>query len=474
MTKTIETQTKRATFTDELVNELKGQVRGPLIRPEEPGYQEATLIWNGMVAKRPGLVLRACGTADVVAGVKFAATHDLPFSVKGGGHNIAGTALVEGGLTIDLSLMRGVHVDPAARTVRFQPGCVLGDVDRETLLHGLATPLGFVSETGATGLTLGGGFGYLTRRFGWTVDNLVSAEVVLADGSVVTASAQEHEDLFWALRGGGGNFGVVTSMELACHEVPRVVTGGIRAYPTDKVPDALRIYKELSASAGRELTMFLLLRRAPPAPFVPQDWHGKHIGLFVICHSGTTEQGKADLAALEPLGEPVFDLVTERPYTQLQSLIDATQPKGNHYYWKSEWVSELDDDLLETMLGLWKENPIAGGQIGFAHVGGALNERPQDDGAVGNRDARYAVVLQGMWPPDTKEADAHIAWLRKAWEAVLPFSTGGHYINFETADEGADRVEAAYGENMKRLVEIKSKYDPENLFRTNRNIAPTG
>ena len=454
------------------VDGLRERVRGAVLLPGEPGFEDATRRWNGMIETTPALVVRASGTADVVAAVGFAREHDLALSVRGGGHNIAGTAVAEGGLTLDMSRLRGVLVDPAARTARVQAGCLLGDVDRETQLHGLATPLGFISEVGVAGLALGGGLGYLTRRFGWTVDNLIEAEIVTADGRVRLAARDEHADLFWAIRGAGANLGVVTSLTLRLHPVGPTVYGGLIAWPFERAEEILEAYRALTTAAPRELAVWLILLRAPAAPFVPAAWHGERLCAMAVCHSGDAGDRDADLAPIRALGDPAVDLLEEQPYTQVQSYLDDTEPKGHHYYWRSDYLAELSDDLLAAMRELFAACPIPGAELGLLHLGGALNERASDDGAVGNRDARFAIGTTGMWEPGEPEAEAFREWVRDAGERLRPFSTGGSYINFQTADEGEQRVRATYGANFERLADIKEAYDPGNLFRSNRNVRP--
>lgn len=463
-----------ATMTQETVEAFGQRLRGSLLSPADEGFEESVRLWNGMIEKTPALVVRPTGTADIVATVDFAREHDLALSVKGGGHNIAGTALVDGGLTIDLSRLRGVLVDPEERTVTAQAGCLLGDVDRETQLHGLATPLGFISETGLAGLTLGGGLGYLTRRFGWTVDNLLEVEVVTADGTVKRASRTENEDLFWAIRGAGANLGVVTSFTYRLHEVGPVVYGGLIAWPAERADEVLDTYRELTTTAPRELAAFTMLMRAPPAPFVPEAAHGKRICAMTVCYSGDLESVDEVLAPLRALDDPVIDLLREQPYTQVQSYLDATEPKGNHYYWKTEFAAELSDDLLSTLQELAAACPIQEAQVGILHIGGALNDLDEDDGAVGNRDARFAVGVIAQWEPDEPDAEAFTQWVRDAWERFRAYSTGGNYVNFQTADESDERIQATYGANFDRLVEVKTRYDPDNVFRSNRNVSPPG
>jgi FAD/FMN-containing dehydrogenase len=455
---------------EETVDALRSRVRGALLAPGDAGFDEATRLWNGMIEKTPGLVVQPTGTADVVEAVSFAREHDLELSVRGGGHNIAGTALTDGGLTIDMSRLRGVVVDPEMRTATVQAGCLLGDVDRETQLHGLATPLGFISEVGVAGLTLGGGLGYLTRRFGWTVDNLLEVEVVTADGQARRASRDESPDLFWAIRGAGANLGVVTSFTLRLHEVGPTVYGGLIAWPFERAAEILRAYRALTAEAPRELAVWMNLLRAPAAPFVAPQWHGERICAMAVCYSGDLDRVDDVLAPIRALGDPAFDLLAPQPYTSVQSYLDATEPKGNHYYWRTEYVEELSDELLSTWRDLAEKCPMPDGQMGILHLGGALNEHEADDGAVGNRDARYALGALGMWEPGEPGAESFPRWVRDAWDRFRAFSTGGSYINLQTADEGDERIRATYGSNYDRLVEVKERYDPGNLLRSNRNV----
>jgi FAD/FMN-containing dehydrogenase/pimeloyl-ACP methyl ester carboxylesterase len=451
---------------------LRERLAGPLLTPNDASFAEATRLWNGLIEKTPALVVQATGTFDVVAAVNFAREHELAISVRGGGHNIAGTALAEGGLAIDMSRLRGVVVDPKAKTATVQPGCTLGDVDRETQLHGLATPLGFISEVGVAGLTLGGGLGYLTRRFGWTVDNLLSVEIVTADGEVRRASRDEHADLFWAIRGAGANFGVVTSFTYRLHEVGPTVYGGIIAWRFDRADEILRAYRDLAVEAPRELSVWANLLRAPAAPFVPEEWRGRRVCAMAVCYSGDLDRVDEALAPIRALGDPIVDLLGEQPYAHIQSNLDALEPKGRHYYWKTEYLAQLTDEFLSTWRELAAECPSPLTQMGILHLGGALADRDGDDGAVGNRDARFACAALGMWEPDEPGADAFPQWVRDAWARFRPFSTGGSYINLQTADEGDDRIRATYGANFERVLEIKQAYDPDNLFRSNRNVRP--
>jgi FAD/FMN-containing dehydrogenase len=463
---------ERVRLTSEQLDALASRVEGPLLRPGDAGWDDAVLVWNGMVARVPALVLQPTSPHDVAAALGFARDHRLLLSIKGGGHNIAGTAIAAGGLTLDMSRMRDVTVDPPAKLAHVGPGCLLKDVDRATQAHGLATVLGFISEVGVAGLTLGGGLGYLTRRFGWTVDNLEEVEIVTADGEIRTASRDENAELFWALRGGGGNFGVVTRFTFRLHEVGPTVYGGLIAWPFERADEILSAYRTITAEAPRELTVWLILLRAPAAPFVPEEWHGKRICAMAVCYSGDLDNIDEVLAPIRALGDPVVDLLQEQPYTQVQSYLDEGEPKGNHYYWKTEYVAELSNDLLMTMRNLFAECPIPEAQLGFLHLGGALNEHAEDDGAVGNRDTRFVFGVNGIWEPDEPDADMFGEWIRYAWKRLRLFSTGRTYINFQTADEDEARVRATYGANFGRLAEVKKTYDPDNLFRVNRNIPP--
>jgi FAD/FMN-containing dehydrogenase len=461
-----------ATLPQETVEAFRERLRGPLLTPRDPGFQEATSLWNGMIDKTPALVVQPTGTADVVAAVGFAGDHGLALSVRGGGHNIAGTALVDGGLTIDMSRLRGIVVDPRARTATVQAGCLLADVDRETQLHGLAVPLGFISEVGVAGLTLGGGLGYLTRRFGWTVDNLLEVEIVTADGRVRRAARDQEPDLFWAIRGAGANLGVVTSFSYRLHQVGPTVYGGLIAWPFERADQVMAAYRTITTEAPRELTVFLILFNAPPAPFVPQAWHGRRICAMAVCYSGDLAGADEVVAPIRALADPVFDLLGEQPYTQVQSYLDETEPKGAHYYWKTEYVAELSDELLSATREVVAECPIPDADVGFLQLGGAVNEHDTDDGAVGNRDARFVFGVKGLWEPGEPEADRFREWVHDGWRRMRPFSTGGSYINFQTADEDEDRIRATYGTNFDRLVQVKQRYDPDNRFRSNRNIRP--
>ena len=459
------------TVPDDALEVLASRIEGRVLRPGEEGFAEATLIWNGMIDKTPAVVVQATSVDDVVAAVGFARENGIELSMKGGGHNIAGLALSDGGLTIDFSMMRHVGVDITTGLVKVQPGCKLSDVDQATQRHGLAVTLGFVSETGVAGLTLGGGFGYLTRQFGWTVDDLIEVEMVTASGEVVRASREENADLFWAVRGGGGNFGVVTEFVFTSHEIGPDVTAGLIAWSAEDAEAVTALYKRVTESAPRELTLAMLMRNAPPAPWLSEQHHGKPMVAIVVCHTGSPEQAESDLAEIRSHGQPWADLVQLKDYTAQQAMLDATQPKGMHYYWKSEFLPGLTDEALTDYRAQFVGVDAPANQIVIFHLAGALAGFAEDDGAVGNRDAAYACVVASMTPVDGP-AEANKEWVRSAWTTMKKHSTGGNYINFQTDDEADDRLAGAYRGNLARLAEVKAKYDPENLFRVNRNIKP--
>ncbi len=450
---------------------FKTAFKGNVLAPDDAEYDEARQVWNAMIDRRPGLIARCTGTADVVQAVRFARQHGVLSSVRGGGHNIAGLAVCEGGLMIDMSRLRGVWVDAARRVAHAQAGCTLGDVDRETQLHGLAAVLGFVSATGIAGLTVGGGFGYLTRRHGWTCDNLVSMEVVDVQAQVRRVSETEHADLFWALRGGGGNFAVVTDFEYRLHPVGPEILGGALAWRGEDARQVLQAYREFSAAAPRELTSVAVLRVAPPAPWLPKEVHGQPIVALFICHSGKIEDGEALIAPLRKLGQPVADMVMRRPYAQMQSLLDATQPKGRRYYWKSHYLARIDSQLIDIAAEHAGRIKSPHSAILLFQIQGALNDRAAGYSPAGNRDAAYVLNITGSWEKTADDA-VNIAWARDCFEATRSCSTGGTYVNFLTEEEGRERIEAAYSAaDLNKLAGLKRQYDPDNLFRHTKSIA---
>lgn len=460
-----------AALDDAALTALQASMRGPLIKPSDTAYDQARAVWNGMIDRRPALIARCLGAADVIACVKFAREQGIPLSIKGGGHNVSGLAVADDALMLDMSLMRGVWVDPVARTARAQAGCVLGDVDRETQLYGLAAPLGFVSNTGIAGLTLGGGFGYLTRRFGWTCDNVIAMNVVTAEGQLVHASATENPDLFWALRGGGGNFGVVVDFEYQLYQIGPEIVGGAIAWPAEESPKIIDLYRKLTADAPPEVTYVLAFRKAPPAPWLKPEFHGKDIVALFVCYTGPLEEGERLVEPIKRVGSPVGDILQRRSYLSQQSLIDATQPNGRRYYWKSEYLGGHDQEMLSVAAKHAVAMPSPHSTIVIFPLDGPLNRLPDDHSPVGNRNARSLFNIPGSWEKPDEDA-VNIEWIRTAWQDLRRFSTGGTYVNFLTEEETGDRVQQAYGQHMQRLAAIKSKWDPTNFFQRNKNIVP--
>jgi hypothetical protein len=391
------------------VEEFKANLGGELIQPKDEGYDDARKVWNAMIDKKPALIARCGGTADVITAVKFAREHNLLFSVRGGGHNIAGSALCDDGLTIDLSRMKGLHVDLKTRTVRAQPGCNLGDLDRETQIFGLVVPAGIVTDTGIAGLTLGGGFGWLTRRFGYTCDNLLSADVVTADGSFLTASEKENSDLFWGLRGGGGNFGIVTSFEYQAYSVGPQVTAGIVIHSMEKAREVVGFFREFSATAPEELCCLLTLRLAPPAPFLPPEVHGKPIVGIAVCHSGSLEDGERAVLPLKEFGNPLADTIAAKPFKVHQTLFDVAMAPGRHYYWKSHYLPEFLEAAGNVLMGHAAKISSPHSSILVFQLGGALARFGETDTPAGNRDAAYVLNVAASWE-DPTHTDEQIAW----------------------------------------------------------------
>lgn len=469
------TQTAAPAKIDESALQALGAgLRGPLVTEKDPTYEDVRKIWNGMIDKRPAAFVRARGPADVIDAVNFAREHAIPVSVRGAGHNIAGTSLIDGGLVIDLSLMKGVHVDPAGQSVRVEPGVTLGDLDRETQAFGYVVPAGVVSETGVSGLTLGGGFGWLTRKWGFTSDHLLSADVVTAKGEFLTASEGHNADLLWALRGGGGNFGVVTSYNFRMRRLGPTVMAGLILYPMDAVTEVMDFFREFTASAPDELSALLVLRIAPPAPFLAEAVHGKPVAGIAMCYAGDVEKGAELVKPLKAFGKPLADLVAPKPFTAHQKMLDSGQPSGRLYYWKSEYMADFSPDFAQTIAHHAADFPSPESSILVVHLGGAAARLPESHSAAANRTAEYIFNVAGAWTkPSLNEPGT--AWVRKTWEDARRFSTGGTYVNFITADEGEERVREAYDEGRYgKLVAAKNRYDPANMFRSNQNIKPSG
>ena len=453
-----------------VINALRPALRGDVVLPGDAGYDEARAIWNGMIDRRPAVIVRCRGAADVRRAVLFARETGLPLAVRGGGHNIAGNALCDGGVVIDLSPMRSVWVDPAKRVARVEAGCTLGDVDHETQAFGLAVPVGINSTTGIAGLTLGGGFGWLSRSRGLTIDSLLSADVVTAGGELVRASDTENPDLFWAIRGGGGNFGIVTSFEFRLHPVGPEVFAGLVVHALDDAPAVLRFYREFMKTAPEELACWFVMRQAPPLPFLPPEWHGREILALAICHSGDPADAESVSAPLRGFGSPVGAHVGPMPFTAWEQILDPLLTPGARNYWKSHDFTELSDGLVEVLVDAARHIPDPQTEIAFAELGGAVARVPDGATAYGHRNAEYVINVHGRWA-DPEKDQACIAWARRLFDAAAPFATGAVYVNFLTQEE-TDRVPAAYGANYARLVEVKRRYDPENLFRVNQNISP--
>jgi FAD/FMN-containing dehydrogenase len=460
-----------AALDDVAAADLSRRFRGALVRPGDASYDALRRIWNGAIDRRPALVARCTGAADVRAAVEFARERELVVAVRGGGHNVAGTAACDGGIVVDLSPMKGLWLDPRARVARAQPGLLFGELDRETQLFGLATPGGIVSHTGIAGLTLGGGLGWLMRRYGLTADNLLSADVVTADGALVRASAEENAELFWGLRGGGGNFGIVTSFEYRLHAVGPTVLAGLILHPAARAREVLSFYRDYVADAPDELMTIVVLRKAPPAPFLPETVHGRPVVIIAACWAGPVEAGERAMAPLRRFGEPLADLVRPTPYTSHQALLDASVPHGLGYYWKSEYLRPLGDALIDTLVAHAWRAPTPESYAAVFHMGGAVGREDPDGSAFEDRRAAHAMTIDGVWS-DPAAAAACVEWARGFWEAVRPHSTGRVYMNF-LGDEGEARVRAAYGPTkFERLRALKRRYDPTNFFRMNQNIAP--
>ena len=450
-----------ANLSEAVVEELRAQVRGPLLSQGDEGYDAARTVWNGMINRRPALIARCTGAADVIACVRFAREQGLPVSIKGGGHNVAGSAVINDGLMIDLSLMKGIRVDPDARTARAEPGLLWGEFDRETQAFGLATPGGVVPSTGIAGLTLGGGQSWITGKYGLTIDNLLAADVVTADGRLLHASTSEHPDLFWALRGAGHNLGVVTSFEYRLHPVGPTVLGGMVLHPFDNAREVLRFYREFSAGQPDELTTYAGVLTGPD---------GALVVALALCYCGEIEAGEQVVAPLRAFGSPVADLIGPMPFVAQQALFGPAFPHGRLNYWKSGLTSRITDGAVETAVDYAARVPSPFTAIVFAGTLGAATRVGKAETAYAHRDAPYDLVILSGWE-DPVETERNVEWTRDFFAAVRPELSGGVYVN-DLGDEGEARVREAYGDNYARLAAIKATYDPTNFFRHNQNIAP--
>jgi FAD/FMN-containing dehydrogenase len=457
-------------ISDSVAEALRSGMRGQVILPGDPAYDNARRVWNAMIDKRPSAIARCTGAADVMHAIRIAREEGLTVSVRGGGHNIAGNALCDGGLTIDLSDMRAVHIDPQARRAHVSPGATLADLDHEAQAFGLATPLGINSTTGVAGLTLGGGFGWLTRRFGLTIDNLVAADLVTADGRRLRAAEDEQQDLFWALRGGGGNFGVVTRFEFALHAVGPEVLCGLVVYPFDQAPQILATYGERITEMPDELSVWAVLRKAPPLPFLPPSVHGREVVIFAVIYSLESGNGMREIQAVREWGQPIGEQVGRAPYSVWQQAFDPLLTAGARNYWKSHNFTGLSDGVIQTIVDFGGRLPSDQCEIFVGQLGGAASRIAPDATAYPHRDASLVMNVHARWDRASQDQDC-IGWARAFFEAAKPYATGGVYSNFMTADE-PERTSAAYGANYERLAAIKRRYDPDNFFRVNWNIRP--
>jgi FAD/FMN-containing dehydrogenase len=451
------------------VDTLRDQVRGAVIAPGDDGYEQARTVYNAMIERQPAVVLQCANAGDVIAAVRFAAEQGLDVAVRGGAHSVPGFGTCDGGVVIDLSGMRGVRVDPVNRTARAEGGATWGDFNAATYPFGLATTGGIISTTGVGGLTLGGGIGYLCRPYGLSCDNLISADVVTADGNFLVASEQEHPDLFWALRGGGGNFGVVTSFQFALHPVKDVYAGPMFYELTD-AGDLLRFYREFIADAPEELAAFPAFQIAPPLPFIPEDRHGDTFIGIVSCWTGPMELGERALEPFRKVAPVVAELVGPMPYPMLNSAFDELVPPGLQHYWKANFVKELSDEMIDAHLEHGPNVPAVNSTIHIYPINGAVHRVAPEATAFAYRDANFATVIAGMWP-DPADNQRNIQWVRDYYDATAPLSEEGGYVNFMGSDD-QDRVRANYGDNYERLVAVKRRYDPGNLFHLNQNVEP--
>lgn len=462
------------TLDREAVDALSQGVRGEVLLPGGDGYDDARAIWNGLIDRRPAVIVRCLGAADVVQAVDFARERGLLLSIRGGGHNVAGNAVNDGGLVIDLSRMRGVHVDPATRTVRTQGGATWADCDREAQLHGLAVPGGVVSTTGVAGLTLHGGVGHLRRKHGLSIDNLVSVDIVTADGRLRRASASENEDLFWAVRGAGSNFGVVTSFEFRAHPVGPTVAVGAVFYPQEDWATVLPAWRDAMAEAPEELSSLAIVWSVPPGEPFPEEHHGKPVLVVAGAYAGPLEEGEKAVQPLRRLGTPLVDLSGPWPWVGLQSGFDAMFPPGELRYWKSRALADLTDEAIATIGEYAPTRPTPLTDIVIWHNGGAMARVGETETAFAGRDATFHVTAEASWT-DPRQTDEAIAWARELWDAMGRHSTGGLYLNFPGLGEEKEAlVRAGYGVNYERLAALKATYDPANLFRMNMNITPAG
>ena len=454
--------------SNEKIEKVKNKVKGQVVLPDDPNYDEVRKIWNAMIDRRPAVIVQCAEADDVLHAISYARKNGLEISIRGGGHNIAGSALCDNGVLIDLSNMKTVRVDAQKRRAYVEPGATLGDFDKALQAHGLATPVGINSTTGIAGLTLGGGFGWLTRKYGMTIDNLVSAEMITSDGKKIQVSKDENTDLFWAIRGGGGNFGVVTQFEFALYPVGPEILAGLLVFPIGQAKQVLKKYREFVKSAPEELNIWVVLRKAPPLPFLPVNIHGKEVIVLAIFFAGDISKGEKLINPLRSFGDAHGEHIGAQPYAMWQQAFDPLLTPGARNYWKSHNFTELSDGALDSIIEFAGKLPSPQCEIFVGLISGAANRVPSNAMAYGHRDTKFVLNVHGRWNEATQD-ETCIAWARAFFEASAPYASSGAYVNFMTEDEG-DRVAAAYGANYTRLKQIKKKYDPENIFRNNQNI----
>lgn len=452
------------------VEELKKSIMGTVLMPADADYDQARTIWNGMIDRKPALIVQCASAEDVPHAVQFAKANRLELSVLGAGHHIAGNSLVEDGLTIDFSNMKKVRVDAPNKRAYVEPGATLADFDKATQAHGLTTPTGINSTTGIAGLTLGGGFGWLTRQYGMTIDNLLSVDIVTADGKSIKANQKENADLFWAVRGGGGNFGVVTGFEYQLHKLDKDIYAGLIVFPFHQSRNILRQYREFTQSSPEELNVWVVLRHAPPLPFLPEDVHGKMVLVLAVFYNGNAKKGEKMAEFIRGFGDPVGDHVGMQPYAQWQQAFDPLLTPGARNYWKSHNFTDIHDGLMDKMISYAGKMPSKDTEIFLGFIAGAANRVASNATAYVSRDAKYVVNVHGRWEKPEKDQEC-IRWSRDFYKATKRYASGGAYVNFMTQEED-DRIASAYGSNYERLVNLKQKYDPENLFHMNQNIKP--
>ncbi len=456
--------------TQMLKEKLGALIKGNVVVPDNPGYEQARQIWNAMIDRRPAMMVQCADADDVAPAIDFARRNRLELSIRGGGHNIAGSSLSDRGLTIDFSKMKGVRVDAGKRRAFVQPGATLADLDEATIAHGLATPVGINSTTGIAGLTLGGGFGWLTRKYGMTIDNLVAVDMITVDGKKVRASKTENEDLFWAIRGGGGNFGVITQFEFQLFPVGPEIFAGLMVFPFSQAKQILKSYREFVNSAPEDLNVWALLRKAPPLPFLPENVHGKEVVVLPIFYCGPMSEAERLIAPLRDFGAAHGEHLGPQPYVQWQKAFDPLLTPGARNYWKSHNFTELADGALDPIIEFAGKLPSSQCEIFVGLIAGAPNRIAPDAMAYGHRDAKFVLNVHGRWD-EAKDDRKCIDWARDFFKASAPYASAGAYVNFMTAEE-SDRVASAYGANYARLVEVKRKYDPDNVFHLNQNIKP--